>query len=118
MMQHVTDSSDTPSARYRRYSKDGTYWTVRKRGRYYEVVRLQPGTYEQVDSWGAYNSAGAAAGAAAELAYQQGVEDAQEDLRAKLHGVLAGMGLGPVAVPAPEVRPEDTAKLPEPDTED
>ena len=83
-----------PTGGYRRFTSDGTYWTVRKRGGYSEVVRLRTGTYEEVETWGAYNSAGAAAGAAAELAYQQGFQDAQEQLRGKLHDVLAGMGTG------------------------
>lgn len=110
----MTPTSDVDPSGYRRYIKDGTYWTVRKR-RDFEVVRLQAGTYEQVDFWGAYSSSGAAAGAAAQLAYQQGVQDAEENLRGKLHQVLAGMGLGPTAVPAPEVPPEEAAALSEPD---
>jgi len=110
--------SDQPASGYRRYTSDDTYWTARKRGRFFEVVRLRTGTYEQVDSWGAYSSAGAAAGAAATLAYQQGQEDAQAAFTAKLHDVLATMGLGSVAVPAPEVAPEDTEGLPDVDADE
>ncbi len=91
---------------------------MRKRGRYFEVVRLRVGTYEQVASWGAYNSSGAAAGAAAELAYQQDFQDAQDALRGQLHEVLAGMGLGPVAVPAPELAPDQAAALPDVDPDE
>lgn len=85
---------------YRNYTADGTYWTVRKHGSTYWVVRIDNsnGEYRWVEVWGGYDRAGSAGGAAAQLAYGQAVEDTRSKLTEALHGALDGVGLG---VPEP-----------------
>ncbi|TDW90509.1 hypothetical protein EV137_4327 [Kribbella pratensis] len=79
---------------YRDYTADGTYWTVRKRGKTFWVLRLKSGSQEQCDVWGGYTSPGAAASAAAQLAYGQAVDEVRDRLRVTLHGALEEIGLG------------------------
>lgn len=94
---------------YRDYTADSTYWTVRKHGKVFWVVRidLSGGTYHWKEIWGGYHSAGAAA----QLAYGQGQRDAVEALRGTLHAALDGVGLG-VPPTAPPVRPDAAKDLP------
>jgi hypothetical protein len=108
---------------YRNYTTDGRYWTVRKQGRVYWVVKIDPssGHYVWAEIWGGYRSAGAAGGAAAQLSYVQGKKDAADQVRASLHDALDSIGLGaPVPSPAPVSR--DSAPVSaggaEEDTED
>ncbi|GAB3861723.1 hypothetical protein ACFPIJ_12115 [Dactylosporangium cerinum] len=88
---------------YRDYTADGTYWTVRKRGKVYWVVRIDPsnGDYRWSEVWGGYTVAGAAGGAAAQLAYAQGQQDVAQQLRGSLHEALDKVGLGALPNPAP-----------------
>lgn len=99
---------------YRRYTTDGTYWTVRKYNGYFWAVRIDPssGTYTWAETWGGYVNAGPAAGAAAQLAYLQGVKDAGDKVRSSLHDALESVGLGaplppPAPIPAPAAPPTD-----------
>lgn len=87
----------------RNYTADGSYWTVRKRGDVYWVVRIDPtdGGYRWAEVWGGYSRAGAAGGAAAQLAYAQAKNDAANQLRSELHDALSRIGLGPLPTPAP-----------------
>lgn len=105
---------------YRNYTADGTYWTVRKQGRTYWVVRIDPsgGGYEPVEWWGGYHRAGAAGGAAAQLAYNQGVAEVKEVLRGRLHGALEGIGLGAPVSPPPVAPKEAPPALGDEDVED
>ncbi|MFI6226162.1 hypothetical protein ACIBCR_02445 [Micromonospora echinospora] len=97
---------------YRKYTTDGTYWTVRKQGANYWVVRLKRvgSAYVEQEYWGAYKTAGGAGGAAAQLAYNQAKQDAVMALRGELHDALERVGLGVPPAPPP-VRP-DKSKLP------
>ena len=92
---------------YRNYTADGTYWTVRKQGSTFWVVRIDnsSGYYEWTEVWGGYSVAGAAAGAAAQLAYAQGAKDALATVRTTLHEALDAVGLGMQLPPAPAVPP-------------
>lgn len=101
----------------RDYTSDGTYWTVRKVGKVYWVVRIDNNNsdYRWAEIWGGYYRAGAAGGAAAELAYNQGKRDVAQQLRKSLHGALDSVGLG-APKPAP-VQP-DAAKIVPGDDED
>jgi len=101
----------------RDYTSDGTYWTVRKVGKVYWVVRIDNNNsdYRWAEIWGGYYRAGAAGGAAAELAYNQGKRDVAQQLRESLHGALDSVGLG-APKPAP-VQP-DAAKIVPGDDED
>ncbi|HEY3544989.1 MAG TPA: hypothetical protein VGK17_02730 [Propionicimonas sp.] len=80
---------------YRNYTSDGTYWTVRKHGPTYWVVRIDNsrGEYRWIEIWGGYEKAGWAGGAAAQLAYRQAVEDTRAKLAQALHGALDEIGL-------------------------
>ena len=92
------------AAGYRNYTADGRYWTVRKQGSVFWVVKIDPssGSYVWADIWGGYRSAGAAAGAAAQLSYVQGRRDAADQIRGSLHDALDSVGLGaPTPSPAP-----------------
>ncbi|MBF4998369.1 hypothetical protein IRT45_14535 [Nocardia sp. BSTN01] len=104
---------------YRNYTADGTYWTVRKYGKIFWVVRIDPtgGGYRIVDSWGGYRAAGHAGGAAAQLAYNQAVDEVKHKLRGRLHEALDGIGLGAPVAAAP-VSPKDTPAALETDGED
>ncbi|TQM30596.1 hypothetical protein [Nocardia bhagyanarayanae] len=104
---------------YRNYTADGTYWTVRKHGKVYWVVRVDPsgGGYKMVEWWGGYHRAGAAGGAAAQLAYNQAVADAKERLRGHLHDALDSIGLG-APVSAPPVSPKEAPSQLQADGED
>ena len=95
----------------RDYTSDGTYWTVRKVGKVYWVVRIDNNNsdYQWSEIWGGYYRAGAAGGAAAELAYLQGKRDVAQQLRESLHDALGSVGLGAPPKPAP-VQP-DAARM-------
>lgn len=86
---------------YRNYAADGTYWTVRKYGRTFWVLRLRSETYEQLEVWGGYTRAGAAGGAAAQLAYFQAVNEMTDSIRGTLHQALDKVGLGALPPKAP-----------------
>lgn len=98
---------------YRNYSSDGTYWTVRKQGKVYWVVRIdvQDGEYWAEETWGGYQSAGAAAGAAAQLAYRQGKKDAADEIRKTLHKSLDRIGLGVPEPQKPPVAPKGAPRM-------
>lgn len=103
---------------YRNYTADGRYWTVRKQGRVYWVVKIDPGSgqYVWAEIWGGYRSAGAAGGAAAQLSYAQGKKDAAHQIRTVLHDALDSVGLGaPEPGPAPVGR--ESAPVPAGGTE-
>jgi hypothetical protein len=104
----------------RDYTSDETYWTVRKVGKVYWVVRIDKNNnnskYRWAEIWGGYHWAGAAGGAAAELAYMQGKRDVAQQLRGTLHSALDSVGLGALPEPAP-IRP-DPAKIVPGDDED
>ncbi|MEV0396735.1 hypothetical protein [Polymorphospora rubra] len=103
---------------YRNYTADGTYWTVRKRGKVYWVARIDnsSGYYRWVEVWGGYENAGSAGGAAAQLAYLQAKRDAAAQLRGTLHEALEQIGLGPMPTPAP-VKPDPSQIAPVADGE-
>ena len=88
---------------YRSYTADGSYWTVRKHGSIYWVVRIKRvnGSYQRLEWWGGYKQAGHAAGAAAQLAYRQAKEEVVGELRGTLHDALERVGLGALPTPAP-----------------
>lgn len=88
------------------YTQDGTYWTIRKRGKWFIATRLNSGRYDEVERWGEYKSAGAAATAVALQSYQKGLSDGEAMMRAVLQGKLKEIGLIPQ--PDPEA-PEDEA---------
>ncbi|MBQ1075440.1 hypothetical protein KBX06_20050 [Micromonospora sp. C31] len=92
---------------YRSYTADDSYWTVRKHGSTYWVVRIRKenGIYRRLEWWGGYRQAGHAAGAAAQLAYRQAKEDVVKELRGSLHDALERVGLGALPKPAP-LRPD------------
>lgn len=87
---------------YTAYAQDDTYWTLRKRGNWYLVVRLQSGTYDEVERWGWYRRAGAAATAVGVLSYTKGIADGHTIIGAALQQKLAELGL---IVPAPDEGP-------------
>lgn len=97
---------------YRNYTADGTYWTVRKSGDTFWVLRIDPsgGEYTTVEVWGGYHRAGAAGGAAAQLAYGQAMHDAGERFRSLLHDSLEDAGLGVPAPSKPAVPPSQAPK--------
>jgi hypothetical protein len=96
---------------YRNYTADGSYWTVRKHGRTFWVLRLRSETYDQLEVWGGYSRAGAAGGAAAQLAYFQAVNEMTESLRGTLHRALDKVGLGALPPKAPVSASEAPANL-------
>ncbi|MEU8076755.1 hypothetical protein AB0B31_15025 [Catellatospora citrea] len=102
----------------RNYTADGSYWTVRKHGNVYWVVRIDPsnGSYRWVETWGGYSRAGSAGGAAAQLAYAQARRDVADQLRGDLHDALDRIGLGPLPKPAP-VPPDMLLVRPDADDE-
>jgi len=85
---------------YTSYTQDGTYWTLRKRGPWFLVVRLRSGTYDEVQRYGWYRRAGAAATAVGALTYRVALQEATETIRDVLQARLDDMGLG--AVPKPD----------------
>lgn len=91
---------------YRNYTADGSYWTVRKYGRTFWVLRLRSETYEQLEVWGGYTRAGAAGGAAAQPAYMQAVGEMTDSIRDTLHSALDKVGLGapPPKAPVPAAK--------------
>ncbi|MFJ4109251.1 hypothetical protein [Oerskovia enterophila] len=97
---------------YRNYSADGTYWTVRKVGKVYWVVRINPASagYAWEEVWGGYQVAGAAGGAAAQLAYGQAMRDAQSAISGSLHEALASIGLGVEKPSKPAVPPAEAPR--------
>jgi hypothetical protein len=103
---------------YRSYTADGSYWTVRKHGSVYWVVRIERvnGSYRWAEVWGGYRQPGSAGGTAAQLAYMQARGHVADELRGSLHKALETVGLGPMPTPAP-VKP-DLSKLPPPEDVD
>lgn len=85
---------------YTSYTKDGTYWTLRKRGSWYLVSRRASGTYAEVERYGWYRKAGSAATAVGALSYRVALLEATEAIRADLQKRLDEMGLG--AIPKPD----------------
>ncbi|MEU5567595.1 hypothetical protein [Micromonospora musae] len=104
---------------YRSYTADGSYWTVRKQGSTYWVVRIrkEDGYYKWLEWWGGYRHAGHAARAAAQLAYRQAREDVVKQLRGTLHDALERVGLGALPTPAP-LRPDPSVLPKEEDLEE
>ncbi|MGC5335097.1 hypothetical protein GA0070610_2897 [Micromonospora echinofusca] len=101
------------------YTADGSYWTVRKHGSTFWVVRIrnENGTYRRLQWWGGYRHAGHAARAAAQLAYRQAREDVVKELRGSLHRELERVGLGALPTPAP-LRPDASVLPPDEETSD
>lgn len=99
-------------ADYTDYTTDSTYWTIRKRGNWYLVLKLQSGTYDEVDRWGWYSRAGAAATAVGLLSYQQGLSDGERMMREALQEKLSELGL---AVPKPDKPARDEPAEGEPE---
>lgn len=85
---------------YTAYTQDGTYWTLRKRGSWYLVLRLTSGSYDEVERYGWYRRAGAAATAVGALTYRLALTEATEIIRDGLQKRLGEMGLG--AIPKPD----------------
>lgn len=104
---------------YRNYTADGTYWTVRKVGKIFWVVRISPGGagYVWEEVWGGYRVAGAAGGAAAQLAYGQAMDDARSVISASLHGALDSVGLGVPKPSKPAVSADEAPRDAENDEE-
>ena len=73
---------------YTAYSSDNTYWTLRKRGGWYLVLRLRSNTYEEVQRYGWYRRAGAAATAVGLLSYRLGLYDGTVAVKMALDGRL------------------------------
>jgi hypothetical protein len=84
---------------YTSYTRDGTYWTLRKRGGWYLVSRRRSGTYEEVDRYGWYRRAGAAATAVGALTYRLALQEATEQIRESLQARLDEIGLGVIPKP-------------------
>jgi hypothetical protein len=91
---------------YTAYTQDGTYWTLRKRGNWFLVLRLESGTYSEVERYGWYWRAGAAATAVGALTYRVALQEAKDIIRDGLQQRLDEMGLG--AVPKPDRPGGDT----------
>lgn len=91
---------------YTSYTRDGTYWTLRKRGQWFLVLRLQSGSYAEVERYGWYRRAGAAATAVGALTYRSTLQEATAVIRDGLQQRLDEMGLG--AVPTPDRPATDT----------
>jgi len=85
---------------YTGYTQDGTYWTLRKRGKWFLVLRLESGSYGEVERYGWYRRAGAAATAVGALTYRVALQEATDIIRDGLQARLDEMGLG--AVPKPD----------------
>lgn len=102
------DSNDKESPGYRNYTTDGHYWTVRKQGDVYWVVKIDfsSGFYVWSEIWGGYQ----VAGAVAQLSYLQGKKDAAEQVRASRHEALDTVGLG-ASTPRPTPLSSDSAPL-------
>jgi hypothetical protein len=94
---------------YTNYSIDGTYWTLRKRGDWYLVARLQSGTYEEVERWGWYEKAGSAATAVGVLSYRKGLAESADEMKKAVDAKLEELTR---AVPKPAAGPQE-----EPDPE-
>ncbi len=94
---------------YTGYTRDGTYWTLRKRGKWYLVLRLRSGSYAEVERYGWYRKAGAAATAVGALTYAVAISEATELIRDGLQQRLDEMGLGAIPKPdrSPAAPPED-----------
>ncbi len=85
---------------YTGYTQDGTYWTLRKRGKWFLVLRLESGSYGEVERYGWYRRAGAAATAVGALTYRVALQEATDIIRDGLQARLDEMGLG--AIPKPD----------------
>lgn len=81
------------------YTRDGTYWTVRKRGDWYLVSRRRSGTDDEVEQYGWYQRAGAAATAVGVLTYRLALQEATDEIRETLQARLAEIGLGMIPKP-------------------
>lgn len=94
---------------YTGYTRDGTYWTLRKRGSWYLVLRLRSGSHAEVERYGWYRKAGAAATAVGALTYAVALSEATELIREGLQQRLEEMGLGAIPKPdrPPATPPED-----------
>ena len=89
---------------YTAYAQDDTYWTLRKRGKWFLVLRLNAGTYDEVERWGWYRKAGAAATAVDLLSYTKGIADGNVIIASALQDKLNELGL---IVPKPDQGPKD-----------
>lgn len=95
---------------YTGYTRDETYWTLRKRGNWYLVLRLRSGSYEEVERYGWYRRAGAAATAVGALTYAVALSEATELIREGLQQRLDDMGLGAIPKPdRPATKPPEDA---------
>ncbi len=83
------------------YSSDATYWTMRKQGDWYKVVRLASGSLVEAELLGWYRNAGSAATAVGVLAYLQGLEDAKDAARKGIQDKINSLG-GWQSIPAPD----------------
>lgn len=86
-------------------TQDGTYWTLRKRGQWFPVLRLQSGSCAEIERYGWYRRAGAAATAVGALTYREALQEATDIIRDGLQQRLDEMGLG--AIPKRTVRATD-----------
>ncbi len=84
---------------YTAYTRDGTYWTLRTRGKWYLVLKLESGTYREMGRYGWYRRAGAAATAVGALTYQEALSEATDVIRDSLQSRLNEIGLG---IPKPD----------------
>lgn len=100
---------------YTSYAQDGTYWTLRKRGSWFLVIRLKSGTYSEVERYGWYRRAGAAATAVGALTYRLALEDAKTLIRDGLQAKLDELGLGVVPPPDRKDTPADAGAEEGPD---
>ncbi|WP_091325691.1 hypothetical protein [Geodermatophilus ruber] len=66
---------------YTAYTRDGTYWTLRKQQEWHLVCRLHSGTGEVVERYGWYRRAGAAGTAVGALAYRAALTEARDSTR-------------------------------------
>lgn len=98
---------------YTAYTQDGTYWTLRKRGQWFLVLRLESGTYDEVERYGWYRRAGAAATAVGALTYRVALHEATNIIRDGLQARLDEMGLG--AIPKPDRPGTETPRDAAPD---
>lgn len=89
---------------YTAYADDNTYWTLRKKGRWYLVSRRRSGTYADVERYGWYRRAGAAATAVGLLSYLKGLADGQQLVRTAIQQKLDELGM---TMPEPELVGEE-----------
>lgn len=63
---------------YTGYTRDGTYWTLRKRADWYVVCRLRSVTYDELERYGWYRRPGAAATAVGALSYRAALAEVRD----------------------------------------